>query len=61
MTQYKVGDKVTYHPIGGDSDNTSTSTGEIVEINEDDGKYGIKNDNTGKVTHYMLKNIIGKA
>ncbi|GJJ13454.1 hypothetical protein Clacol_007708 [Clathrus columnatus] len=32
--QYQVGDRVEYRPIGGENDNVSTSTGEIVEITE---------------------------
>ncbi|KII89904.1 hypothetical protein PLICRDRAFT_40085 [Plicaturopsis crispa FD-325 SS-3] len=63
MVAYKKGDVVQYHPIGGASDNVSSSTGEIVDVEEVDGelKYSIKNDNTGKTTTYQAKNVVGLA
>jgi len=59
--QYKEGDQVSYHPIGGASDNVSTSTGEITNVVQEDGetKYTIRNDNTGKQTTYKEMNIVG--
>ncbi|KAF8532190.1 hypothetical protein JB92DRAFT_3104297 [Gautieria morchelliformis] len=52
--EYKVGDKVAYHPIGGASANVSSSQGEIVDIqgSGEEVKYGIKNNKTGKITRY---------
>jgi len=60
MAAYNKGDKVEYRPIGGASDNVSTSTGEITAITAD-GEYTIRNDNTGKETTYKEMNIVGKA
>ncbi|KIJ54143.1 hypothetical protein M422DRAFT_241396 [Sphaerobolus stellatus SS14] len=59
MANYQVGDKVEYHPVGGGSNKTSTSVGQIVDIQGD--RFHIKNDNTGKVTGYLEMNIVGKA
>ncbi|KDQ57163.1 hypothetical protein JAAARDRAFT_58628 [Jaapia argillacea MUCL 33604] len=63
MTHYKSGDKVEYRPIGGASDNVAHSTGEIVDVVEEENgekKYAIKNDNTGKTANYMEMNIVKK-
>ncbi|KAG8851964.1 hypothetical protein FRB96_008979 [Tulasnella sp. 330] len=57
---YQVGDKVEYHPIGGGSENTSTSTGEIMKVITSEEAAGT----TGNVTHgasenephYLIKN-----
>jgi len=61
--QYKEGDQVTYHPIGGASDNVASSTGQITSVFEEEGetKYTIRNDNTGKQTTYKGMNIVGHA
>ncbi|KLO10581.1 hypothetical protein SCHPADRAFT_999460 [Schizopora paradoxa] len=60
---YKEGDQVTYHPIGGASDNVASSTGQITSVFDDEGetKYTIRNDNTGKETTYKAMNIVGPA
>lgn len=62
MTQYKVGDKVEYRPIGGGHDNVAHSEGEIVEItgSGNSTRFSIKNAKTQKVTAYEEMNIIGK-
>jgi len=59
---YKVGDKVEYRPIGGASDNVAHSKGEIVDIieEEEETRYAIKNENTGKTTNYLEMNIVKK-
>ncbi|KAI0049784.1 hypothetical protein FA95DRAFT_1556488 [Auriscalpium vulgare] len=59
---YKQGDKVEYKPIGGAADNVSHSTGQIVDVvnDESENRYVIKNDNTGKETTYQEKNIVKK-
>ncbi|QRW00397.1 hypothetical protein RhiJN_28415 [Ceratobasidium sp. AG-Ba] len=72
-----VGDKVKYTAIGGGNVENSATTGEIVEIltepeaagttgntvqaSEEEPRYVIKNDNTGKSTPYKAANIIGPA
>ena len=78
MTQeFKEGDHVEYHPIGGGQENTATTTGTIkkiltekqpagetgVQVNasDDEPRYLIENDKTGKETAYKKENIIGKA
>ncbi|KAF5359491.1 hypothetical protein D9756_002907 [Leucocoprinus leucothites] len=79
VSQYKVGDHVKYHAIGGAGSgaDTSTSTGEIVDIktqtesagnsgnvakaSEEEPRYVIKNDNTQKETAYKAGNILGLA
>ncbi|KAL1748688.1 hypothetical protein HDZ31DRAFT_60136 [Schizophyllum fasciatum] len=60
---YSQGDRVEYRPVGGESDNVSHSTGEIVSVegSGEDVKYTIRNDNTGKETTYQPKNIVGHA
>ncbi|THH01594.1 hypothetical protein EW026_g1129 [Hermanssonia centrifuga] len=64
MPSYKEGDHVEYRPIGGEQDNVSHSTGtvqKVVEEEDGDVRVTIKNDNTGKATNYMEKNIIRKT
>ncbi|EEB90160.1 hypothetical protein MPER_11672 [Moniliophthora perniciosa FA553] len=77
MVSYKVGDRVEYQAIGGGNVENSTTSGEIVEIieskqpvgetgvqvnaSEDEPRYLIRNDNTGKETAYKGSNIMGKA
>ncbi|CAE6385088.1 unnamed protein product [Rhizoctonia solani] len=74
MAQYQVGQKVKYTAIGGGNVENSTTTGEIVEVitgsepagdsgvtvkaTEEEPRYLIKNDNTGKSTAYKTDNII---
>ncbi|KAI0064743.1 hypothetical protein BV25DRAFT_1913928 [Artomyces pyxidatus] len=59
---YQTGDKVEYKPIGGSADNVAHSTGQVVNVvNEEGGtRYVIKNDNTGKETTYQEMNIVKK-
>ncbi|CAE6501378.1 unnamed protein product [Rhizoctonia solani] len=75
MAKYQVGQKVKYTAIGGGNVENSTTTGEIVEVitgpepagdsgvtvqaSEEEPRYLIKNDNTGKSTAYKVDNIIG--
>jgi len=75
-TQYKVGDKVSYHAIGGGNVPNSETTGEIVDVltetapagstgntveaSDTEPRYVIKNDNTGKNTAYKAANIVKK-
>ncbi|KAJ3561441.1 hypothetical protein NP233_g10192 [Leucocoprinus birnbaumii] len=79
VAQFKVGDRVKYHAIGGASSgaDTSTSTGEIVDIktqtesagtqgikaqaSEQEPRFVIRNDNTQKETAYKAGNILGLA
>ncbi|KAF8610674.1 hypothetical protein BDV93DRAFT_517765 [Ceratobasidium sp. AG-I] len=72
---YKVGDKVEYTAIGGGNVENSTTTGVIediltepeaagstgntVQASEEEPRYLIKNDNTGKSTAYKASNIKG--
>ncbi|KAG8706978.1 hypothetical protein FRC11_007787 [Ceratobasidium sp. 423] len=74
MAQYRVGQKVRYTAIGGGNVENSETTGEIVEVitnpepagtsgvtvkaSEEEPRYMIKNDNTGKSTAYKADNII---
>lgn len=74
MTNYKVGDRVVYHPVG---TAMQTTTGVIKEIlthpeevgtrhttvkaSEEHPRYVIENDHTHKETAYKLDNIEGKA
>ncbi|KAE9397238.1 hypothetical protein BT96DRAFT_884114 [Gymnopus androsaceus JB14] len=74
-TTYDVGDHVQYQAVGGGNVENSTTTGEIVEVvtskkpagatgntvnaSEEDPRYVISNDNTGKETAYKEKNIKG--
>ncbi|KAG8687393.1 hypothetical protein FRC09_011742 [Ceratobasidium sp. 395] len=75
--EYKVGQKVKYTAIGGGNVENSETTGVIEEIlthpepagttgntvqaSEEEPRYVIKNDNTGKSTPYKAANIIGPA
>jgi len=74
---YNVGDHVEYQAIGGGNVENSTTTGKIVDIleetqhagttgvnvqaSEEEPRYLIKNDNTGKETAYKISNIVGKV
>ncbi|KAJ9320717.1 hypothetical protein DTO027B5_7834 [Paecilomyces variotii] len=72
---YKVGDTVRYKPVGGPDSNTSESVGTIksvltepgnqagrnVDASEDDPRYEIENNNTGKTSTIYESNILGKA
>ncbi|KAH7338169.1 hypothetical protein B0J17DRAFT_717822 [Rhizoctonia solani] len=74
MAQYQVGQKVKYTAIGGGNVENSTTTGEILEVitnpepagesgvtvkaSEEEPRYLIKNDNTGKNTAYKAENIV---
>ncbi|KAI0710034.1 hypothetical protein C8Q76DRAFT_798803 [Earliella scabrosa] len=63
MVGYQQGDKVEYRPIGGAEENVAHSTGVIEKVYEaEDGtaRYSIKNDNTGKTTHYQEMNLVKK-
>ncbi|KAJ1305274.1 hypothetical protein OPQ81_000302 [Rhizoctonia solani] len=75
MAQYKVGQRVQYTAVGGGNVENSATTGEITEVitepepagttgntvraSEEEPRYLIKNDNTGKETAYKADNIIG--
>ncbi|KAJ1305283.1 hypothetical protein OPQ81_000308 [Rhizoctonia solani] len=74
MAQYQVGQKVKYTAIGGGNVENSTTSGEILQVitdaepagesgvtvkaSEEEPRYLIKNDNTGKTTAYKADNII---
>ncbi|KAF8310865.1 hypothetical protein DL93DRAFT_2084052 [Clavulina sp. PMI_390] len=73
-SSYEVGQKVEYHAIGGGNAENSSTTGVITQIltetdtagsagntvqaSEDEPRFVIKNDNTGKETPYKLANIV---
>ncbi|EIW57337.1 uncharacterized protein TRAVEDRAFT_48376 [Trametes versicolor FP-101664 SS1] len=64
MAGYKQGDKVEYRPIGGAAENVSHSTGvieEIIQSEDGETRYAIRNDNTGKTTNYQEMNIVQKV
>ncbi|KAK7041415.1 hypothetical protein VNI00_009281 [Paramarasmius palmivorus] len=77
MASYEVGDHVEYQAIGGGNVENSTTRGEILKIieskqpagesgvqvnaSEDEPRYLIRNDNTGKETAYKANNITGKV
>ncbi|KAL1852263.1 hypothetical protein Plec18167_006078 [Paecilomyces lecythidis] len=72
---YKTGDTVRYKPVGGPDSNTTESVGTIksvltepgnqagrnVDASQDDPRYEIENNNTGKTTTIYESNILGKA
>ncbi|CAE6465212.1 unnamed protein product [Rhizoctonia solani] len=74
MAKYQVGQKVEYTAIGGGNVENSSTTGEIIEVitepepagttgktvkaSEDEPRYLIRNDNTGKDTAYKADNIV---
>ncbi|KAK7468286.1 hypothetical protein VKT23_002796 [Stygiomarasmius scandens] len=71
--QFNVGDRVEYQAIGGGNVENSTTHGEITGVvhskeeaqesgvqanaSQDDPRYVIRNDNTGKETAYKPQNI----
>jgi len=73
VAQYKTGDRVKYRAAGAA---TSFTTGEVVDVltetqpagatgvsvkaSEEEPRYLIRNDNTGKETAYKTENIIEK-
>jgi len=75
-TEYQAGQNVEYKPIGGPNSNTSVSTGTIervitskqpagdtkvsVNASEDNPRYEIKNNHTGKKSAINGANIIGE-
>ncbi|KAF7121912.1 hypothetical protein CNMCM5793_009466 [Aspergillus hiratsukae] len=73
--QYREGEKVHYKPVGGPESKTSESVGTIqqvstqptemtgrrVQASEDEPRYEIKNDRTGKHTAIKEANILGPA
>ncbi|KAL2753260.1 hypothetical protein ACRALDRAFT_2110706 [Sodiomyces alcalophilus JCM 7366] len=75
MPMYKNGDNVRYKPVGGPDSNTSESTGVIkdvltqpgrqaernVQASEEEPRYEIENNNTGKTTTIYESNILGRA
>ncbi|EAW09086.1 DUF2945 domain-containing protein [Aspergillus clavatus NRRL 1] len=75
MPQYRNGQSVLYKPIGGRDSNTAESTGTIrsvltepgnqagrnVQASEDDPRYEIENNNTGKSSTIYESNILGPA
>ncbi|RXW24521.1 hypothetical protein EST38_g1359 [Candolleomyces aberdarensis] len=72
---YKEGQFVRYKPVGGPDSNTPESVGTIrnvltepgvqadrhVQASEEEPRYEIVNENTGKATAIYQKNIIGEA
>ncbi|KAL0253073.1 hypothetical protein SLS55_010523 [Diplodia seriata] len=72
MPRYEVDQKVLYKAIGGPDSNTPVSHGTIMSVitsdarmaghnvkaSEDDPRYEIKNDNTGKKSAIFETNII---
>ncbi|PGH06333.1 hypothetical protein AJ79_06576 [Helicocarpus griseus UAMH5409] len=75
MPQYKEGQSVRYKPVGGPESQTSESTGRVCSVltqpgqqaqrnvaaSEDDPRYEIENENTGKRTTVYERNILGGA
>ncbi|KAK7719499.1 hypothetical protein SLS57_005698 [Botryosphaeria dothidea] len=75
MPAYEVGQKVRYKAIGGPESNTPTSVGTImsvateprrmsghnVQASEEDPRYEIKNEHTGKKSAIFETNIIELA
>ncbi|KAF2275417.1 uncharacterized protein EI97DRAFT_467991 [Westerdykella ornata] len=75
MPQFKQGSSVRYKPVGGPESNTSESVGTIKSIltehgqqagrnvaaSEEEPRYEIENNNTGKTTTIFEKNILGPA
>ncbi|WEW61808.1 hypothetical protein PRK78_007304 [Emydomyces testavorans] len=75
MPRFSEGQCVRYKPVGGPESNTSESTGIILSVSteptqqagrnvaasEEDPRYEIKNDNTGKTTTVYEKNILSSA
>ncbi|KAB8071735.1 hypothetical protein BDV29DRAFT_159232 [Aspergillus leporis] len=75
MPQYRNGQSVHYKPIGGPDSKTPESIGTIksvltnsgnqagrnVDASEDNPRYEIENQNTGKLTSIFEKNILGPA
>ncbi|PGH14945.1 hypothetical protein AJ80_05708 [Polytolypa hystricis UAMH7299] len=73
MPQYKEGQSVRYKPVGGPESNTSESIGTIqsvltepgtqasrnVQASEEQPRYEVENQNTGKTTTIYEKNILG--
>ncbi|CAP86807.1 hypothetical protein E8E15_005071 [Penicillium rubens] len=75
MPQYRNGQTVRYKPVGGPESRTSESVGFIrsvltepgnqahrnVDASEDQPRYEIENQNTGRVTTIYEKNILDMA
>ncbi|EAU34094.1 conserved hypothetical protein [Aspergillus terreus NIH2624] len=75
MPQYRNGQTVRYKPVGGPESHTSESVGTIksvltepgiqadrqVQASEDQPRYEIENQNTGRLTTIYEKNILGSA
>ncbi|BCR84745.1 DUF2945 domain-containing protein [Aspergillus chevalieri] len=75
MPQYRNGQAVHYKPVGGPDSRTSESIGTIqsiltepgnqagrnVDASEEEPRYEIENQNTGKTTTVYERNILGGA
>ncbi|KAE8315610.1 hypothetical protein BDV24DRAFT_129847 [Aspergillus arachidicola] len=75
MPQYRNGQSVIYKPIGGPDSRTPESIGTIqsvltepgnqagrhVDASEENPRYEIENQNTGKTTTVYERNILGPA
>ncbi|ODM14907.1 hypothetical protein SI65_09659 [Aspergillus cristatus] len=75
MPQYRNGQAVHYKPVGGPNSRTSESIGTIqsiltepgnqagrnVDASEEEPKYEIENQDTGKTTTVFERNILGGA
>ncbi|EOD52287.1 hypothetical protein GTA08_BOTSDO01555 [Neofusicoccum parvum] len=75
MPLYNVGQQVRYKAIGGPDSNTPSTVGTImtvitepsrmtghnVQASEEDPRYEIKNDHTGKKSAIFETNILGPA
>lgn len=73
MPLYRTGQSVLYKPVGGRESHTSQSIGTVKSVltepgvqahhnvyaSEDDPRYEIENENTGKTTTVYEKNILG--
>ncbi|RHZ48012.1 hypothetical protein CDV55_101429 [Aspergillus turcosus] len=74
-TTYREGEKVHYKPVGGPESKTSESVGVITEVStqptemtgrhvaasEEEPRYTIKNERTGKSAAIKEANILGPA
>ncbi|EYE94317.1 DUF2945 domain-containing protein [Aspergillus ruber CBS 135680] len=75
MPQYRNGQAVHYKPVGGPDSRTSESTGTIKSVltepgsqagrnvgaSEEEPRYEIENQYTGKTTSVFERNILGDA
>ncbi|PGH19035.1 hypothetical protein AJ79_00069 [Helicocarpus griseus UAMH5409] len=65
MARYNVGQSIRYKPVGGPNSNTPESKGVVRDVIENSGegeeetRYQIENQNTGKRSSIKESNILG--